>query len=126
MVDKFVDLHDVKEVLEVHDLNKDQNEPYYLAIMLTGAYQEVMGNFHNLFGTTNEAIVIDGNGNYHFNRVLQGSQVADILPMRGMRKILQDSFRTSLDRQIKKGRLTSMRADRLVADYESHYTGYTY
>ncbi len=128
VVDKFVDLHDVKEVLEVHDLNKDQNEPYYLAIMLTGAYQEVMGNFHNLFGTTNEAIVIiDGNGNYHFNRVLQGSQVADMLSYaRYEKEFLQDSFRTSLDRQIKKGRLTLDEADRLVADYESHYTGYTY
>ena len=58
VVDKFVDLHDVKEVLEVHDLKP--GEPYYLAMMLIGAYQEVMGNFHNLFGTTNEAhIIID-------------------------------------------------------------------
>ncbi|MBL8186414.1 MAG: biosynthetic arginine decarboxylase, partial [Acidobacteria bacterium] len=50
VVDRFVDLHDVKEVLEVHDLKN--NEPYFLGMMLIGAYQEVMGNFHNLFGTT--------------------------------------------------------------------------
>ena len=78
VVDKFVDLHDIKEVLEVHDLKTD--EPYYLAMMLVGAYQEVMGNFHNLFGTTNEAhIVIDGNGEYHISHIIHGSPVGEML-----------------------------------------------
>lgn len=126
VVDRFVDLHDVKETLEVHDFSSD--EPYYLAFMLIGAYQEVMGNFHNLFGTTNEAIVlIDGNGNYHLSRIIPGSQVGDMLSYaKYEREFLQDGFRTLLDRQIKKGRLTAEKADRLTAEYELHYTGYTY
>ena len=126
VVDKFVDLHDVKEVLEVHDL-KDR-EPYFLAMMLIGAYQEVMGNFHNLFGTTNEAhVIIDGDGEYHISRIIPGSQVGDMLSYAKYEKdFLQDSFRTSLNRQIKKGKLTEEQASRLSEEYDSYYTGYTY
>jgi arginine decarboxylase len=126
VVDKFVDLHDVKEVLEVHDL-KDR-EPYYLAMMLIGAYQEVMGNFHNLFGTTNEAhVVISDDGEYHISRIVPGSQVGDMLSFARYEKdFLQDGFRTLLNRQIKKGNLTEDDAHRLFQEYESHYTGYTY
>jgi len=126
VVDKFVDLHDVKEVLEVHDL-KGQ-EPYYLGVLLIGAYQEVMGNFHNLFGTTNEAhVILDSDGNHHVSRVIPGSQVGDMLSFaRYDKDFLQEAFRAQLDRQLKKGRLTEDDATRLVVDYESHYAGYTY
>ena len=126
VVDKFVDLHDVKEVLEVHDL-KDR-EPYYLAMMLIGAYQEVMGNFHNLFGTTNEAhVIISEDGEYHISRIVPGSLVGDMLSFARYEKdFLQDGFRTLLNRQIKKGNLTEDDANRLFQEYESHYTGYTY
>jgi arginine decarboxylase len=126
VIDKFVDLHDVKEVLEVHDL-KDR-EPYYLAMMLIGAYQEVMGNFHNLFGTTNEAhVIIDVDGEYHISRVIPGSLVGDMLSFARYEKdFLQDGFRTLLNRQIKKGNLTEEQAAGLTEEYESHYTGYTY
>jgi arginine decarboxylase len=126
VVDRFVDLHDVKEVLEVHDLKK--GEPYYLAMMLIGAYQEVMGNFHNLFGTTNEAhVIVDKDGEYHINRVIQGSQVGDMLTFaRYEKEFLQESFRNQLNRQVKKGQLTEAAALEVVEEYEKHYTGYTY
>jgi arginine decarboxylase len=126
VVDRFVDLHDVKEVLEVHDLKN--NEPYYLAMMLIGAYQEVMGNFHNLFGTTNEAhVVITDNGEYHISRVINGSNVGEMTSFaRYEKEFLQDGFRNLLNRQIKKGKLTEEESARLVEDYESHYDGYTY
>ncbi len=126
VVDRFVDLHDVKEVLEVHDF--DPGEPYYLAFLLIGAYQEVMGSFHNLFGTPNEAIVIiDAKGEYHLSRITPGSQVADMLTFARYEKdFLHKGFRNLLERQMKKGRLTMEEADRLWAEYESHYTGYTY
>lgn len=126
VVDKFVDLHDVKEVLEVHDLKR--GEPYYLAMMLVGAYQEVMGNFHNLFGTTNEAhVIVDKNGEYHINRVIAGSQVGDMLTFaRYEKEFLQENFRNQLNRQVKKGQLTETAAQTLTDEYERHYTGYTY
>jgi arginine decarboxylase len=105
VIDKFVDLHDVKEVLEVHDLDKD--EPYYLALMLVGAYQEVMGNFHNLFGTTNEAhVIIDGEVRTTC-RVIAGSQLRRYAVVREIREGLPSGgIRTLLDRQLKKGSLT--------------------
>jgi arginine decarboxylase len=126
VVDKFVDLHDVKEVLEVHDLKP--GEPYYLAMMLIGAYQEVMGNFHNLFGTTNEAhVIISGDGQYHISRVIPGSNVGDMVTFaRYEKEFLQDGFRNLLNRQIKKGKLTEQQATSLSDEYESHYHGYTY
>lgn len=126
VVDKFVDLHDIKEVLEVHDLKTD--EPYYLAMMLVGAYQEVMGNFHNLFGTTNEAhIVIDGNGEYHISHIIHGSPVGEMLSFAKYEKeFLNDGFSNLLNRQIKKGKLTEETANQLREAYESYYTSYTY
>lgn len=126
VVDRFVDLHDVKEVLEVHDLKN--KEPYYLAMMLIGAYQEVMGNFHNLFGTTNEAHVIAAdNGEYHINRVVNGSNVGEMTSFAKYEKeFLQSGFRNLLGKQIKKGKLTDQQAGRLTEEYESHYTSYTY
>jgi arginine decarboxylase len=126
VVDRFVDLHDVKEVLEVHDLKN--GEPYFLALMLIGAYQEVMGNFHNLFGTTNEAhVIVDGDGNYHISRVIPGSQVSEMLSFAKYEKdFLQEGFRNLLNKQIRKGRLNEDVASRLAEEYEGHCTGYTY
>ncbi len=126
VVDKFVDLHDVKEVLEVHDLKP--GEPYYLGMMLVGAYQEVMGNFHNLFGTTNEAhIIIDKDGEYHISRVIHGSPVGEMLTFaRYEQEFLQKGFRKLLNREIKKGKLTEDKADTLLEDYDGFYNSYTY
>ncbi|MBL8208469.1 MAG: biosynthetic arginine decarboxylase [Blastocatellia bacterium] len=126
VVDKFVDLHDIKEVLEVHDLKP--NEPYYLGMMLVGAYQEVMGNFHNLFGTTNEAhVLIDSNGEYHISRIIPGSPLGEMLSFAKYEKdFLQDGFRNLLNRQIKKGKLTEEGAEQLVSEYDSYYNNYTY
>ena len=126
VVDRFVDLHDVKEVLEVHDLRA--GEPYYLALLLIGAYQEVMGNFHNLFGTTNEAhVIIDGDGQYHISRVIPGSQLGEMLSFaRYDKEFLQEGFRNLLNKQIRKGRLNEEAATLLMAEYEDHYNGYTY
>ncbi len=126
VIDRFVDLHDVKEVLEVHDLH--ENEPYYLSMLLIGAYQEVMGNFHNLFGTTNEAhVIISGDGEYHISRIIHGSQLGDMLNFAKYEKeFLQDGVRTLLNRQMKKGKLTEDEASELAEKYESHFTDYTY
>jgi arginine decarboxylase len=106
---------------------KGRPEPYYRTVAI-GAYQEVMGNFHNLFGTTNEAtVIIDGHGNYHIPKILQGSQLGDMLSYaRYEKEFLQEGFRTSMDRQIKKGKLTLDEGTSLMSEYESHYVGYTY
>jgi arginine decarboxylase len=74
-IDKFVDLKDVKEVLELHELN---NGSYYLAVLMIGAYQDTIGDYHNLFGAANEAhIIIDDSGGWHIKQIVNGDRICD-------------------------------------------------
>ncbi|HVS20874.1 MAG TPA: biosynthetic arginine decarboxylase [Pyrinomonadaceae bacterium] len=125
VVDKFVDLHDVKHVLELHKLDPD--EPYYLAFMLVGAYQEVMGNNHNLFGAPNEAqIHIDEEG-YLIKKVIRGTTVGEAVGRaRYDRGLLHDGFRRQVTQRIKDGELTEAEGAELVNFYESRFDAYTY
>ncbi len=125
VVDKFVDLHDVKPVLELHPL--EEGEPYYLALMLVGAYQEVMGNNHNLFGIPHEAhIHIDDDG-YIIKKVLVGSTLGEALERaRYEGTQLHESFRQLIAQQVKTGELTSKKGNALAEYYESKIGAYTY
>jgi arginine decarboxylase len=125
VVDKFVDLHGVKQVLELHKLDPD--EPYYLAFMLVGAYQEVMGNNHNLFGAPNEAqIHIDEEG-YLIKKVIRGTTVGEAASRaRYERGLLHDGFRRQVTQRIKDGELSEAEGAELVNFYESRYDAYTY
>ncbi len=125
VVDKFVDLHDVKHVLELHKLDAD--EPYYLAFMLVGAYQEVMGNNHNLFGAPNEAqIHIDEEG-YLIKKVIRGTTVGEAAARaRYERGFLHEGFRRQVTQRIKDGELTEVAGAELVTFYESRFDAYTY
>jgi arginine decarboxylase len=125
VVDKFVDLHDVKQTLELHKL--DPSEPYYLAFMLVGAYQEVMGNNHNLFGAPNEAqIHIDEEG-YLIKKVIRGTTVGEAAGRaRYERGLLHDGFRRQVTQRIKEGELSEAEGSELVNFYESRFDAYTY
>ncbi len=125
IVDKFVDLHDVKSVLELHKLEK--GEPYYLAMMLVGAYQEVMGNNHNLFGVPHEAHIHIGEDGYIIKKVIQGGTIGDSLSVvRFDAAQLHDQFRRSVMQQIKDGELSVKEGDKLIEFYEKQVDGYTY
>lgn len=125
VVDKFIDRHDVKEVLELHKLIP--NEPYYLAVALVGAYQEVMGNNHNLFGTPHEAhVVIDQNG-YLIKKVIPGSTLGDTLSWaRYGRGELHELFRQQVHQRVKEGQLTDAEGAELINRYEERLQAYTY
>ena len=125
VVDKFVDLHDVKQVLELHSLNED--EPYYIALMLVGAYQEVMGNNHNLFGAPNEAhIHIDEDG-YLIKKVVKGTTVGEALyRARYERGQLHEGFRRIVAQRVKRGELSEADAAEMTELYESRINAYTY
>jgi arginine decarboxylase len=125
VVDKFVDLHDVKQVLELHSLVP--GETYYLALMLVGAYQEVMGNNHNLFGTPHEAhIHIDEEG-YLIKKVIRGTTVGEAtLGARYERSLLHDGFRRLINQRVKDGELSEADGAELAQFYESRYDAYTY
>ncbi|MCS6804504.1 MAG: biosynthetic arginine decarboxylase [Acidobacteriota bacterium] len=125
IIDKFVDLRDVKEVLEVHPFNRD---PYYLAILLVGAYQEAMGSFHNLFGIVNEAnIVIDQQGTFHVHKVIPGHHIGSVLELvRFDKPSLQDGFRRNLALATKRFQLSEQARAQMINFYEQCYHNYTY
>jgi arginine decarboxylase len=125
VVDKFVDLHDVKQVLELHSLI--EGEPYYIALMLVGAYQEVMGNNHNLFGAPNEAhIHIDEDG-YLIKKVVKGTTVGEALNRaRYEPGQLHEGFRRIVAQRVKRGELSEADAAEMTELYESRINAYTY
>jgi arginine decarboxylase len=124
-IDKFVDLKDVKEVLELHPFTGD---PYYIAIFLVGAYQEVMGSFHNLFGQPNEAqVIIDTDGRYHIKKIVPGSRIGDMMSYaRYDRNQAWDNFQRLARSRIASGHMTQEEADMLLKQYESDISRYTY
>lgn len=125
-IDRFVDLKDVKETLALHDWKDGQD--YYLGLFLTGAYQEVMGNHHNLFGHPNEAqVVIDDGGRYHVTKLITGSRINDMLQFARYEKSqLVESFRKQLLARVEAGALAPDVVDSLVREYEAGAMRSTY
>jgi len=125
VVDKFVDLHDVKHVLELHKLEK--GESYYLAMMLVGAYQEVMGNNHNLFGVPNEAHIFIGDDGHIIRKVIYGTTLGESLTtVRFDADQLHDTFRRAVMQRIKSGELSAKEGNQLIEFYENQADSYTY
>ncbi len=125
IVDKFVDLHDVKPVLELHTLKP--NEPYYIGIMLIGAYQEVMGNNHNLFGVPHEAHIFIGEDGHIIKKVIAGATLSDALAtVRFDADHLHDQFRRAVMKRIKDGELSTKVGNQLIEFYENQGDSYTY
>lgn len=124
-IDNFVDVKDTKRVLELHPF---KGQAYYLAIFLVGAYQEVMGNFHNLFGQPNEAqVVIDDNGAYHITKVITGSRISDMLSFaRYDKQHVSDGYRSLIQAQVAAGQLSQTQADESIQDYEAAVSRGTY
>ncbi|MFN0053436.1 MAG: biosynthetic arginine decarboxylase [Planctomycetales bacterium] len=125
-IDRFVDLKDVKDVLELHAYR--EQEPYYLGMFLIGAYQEVMGSYHNLFGQTNEAqIVIDNDGRFHVTKIVPGSRIRDMLEFaRYDPAQLQEKFQRQLAAKVNQGSLLPETAQWLAAAYTAAVGDQTY
>ena len=124
-VDNFVDLRDIKEYLELHALN---GEPYYLGVFFTGAYQDVMGDYHNLFGHVHDvSVVIEENGTAQITEVIPGHTVEDVLHIfRYERAELLAAFRTRIREG---GEQTGVPAEAeadLLREYETVLGSYTY
>lgn len=125
IVDKFVDLHDVKPVLELHKL--EEGKPYYLAMMLVGAYQEVMGNNHNLFGVPHEAHIHIGEDGHIIKKVIYGATLGDSLKTVRFDTVqLHDQFRRMVMKRIKDGELSTKDGNQLIEFYENQSESYTY
>lgn len=106
-VDRFVDVKDVKETLELHELR--EGEPYYLAILLLGAYQETLGDMHNLFGEANEVSVAVGeDGRVLIEKTQRGDRVRDVL---GYVDFDAGELRESIARQLSQHRSLGLLSD---------------
>ena len=124
-IDHFVDVKDVKQVLELHEF---KGEPYYVALFLTGAYQEVMGSYHNLFGQPHEAqIVIDADGEYHITKLIAGSRISDMLAFaRYDKQQTSDGFKRLIEARVTAGQLVRDRADAAIEQYAADVSRSTY
>ena len=139
-IDNFVDQRDIKEYLELHALN---GEPYYLGVFLTGAYQDVMGDYHNLFGHVHDvSVVVDENGIMQIASVTPGHTVEDVLSVfRYGREELLAEFRCRVSegvarheqngrngqgRQSEKGKIVAEWEQELLREYEAVLGSYTY
>jgi arginine decarboxylase len=125
-IDKFIDQHDVKPVLPVHVFHR--GSPYMLAAFLVGAYQETLGDLHNLFGDTNVVSVqVDEDGDIDYVQELQGDSVGDVLSYVEYRpERLMEQFRALAEDAVKAKRITPAERREILAAYENGLRGYTY
>lgn len=121
----FVVNSNISQVLPVHKLKK--NESYYIGVFLVGAYQEILGDLHNLFGDTNAAHVSVKDGQYHIEQIIDGETVEEVLeyaqynPKRLVRQLEQ-----WVNRSYKQGKITLEEGKEFLNNYRSGLYGYTY
>jgi arginine decarboxylase len=123
-MDRFIDLHDVKHSLELHAVN---GEPYFIATFLVGAYQEILGDLHNLFGDTDAVHVrLDGDG-YRVEHVVEGDSVSEVLAyVQYSKDDLVSRVRRAIEAALRDKRITPAESGRLMRRYEEALAGSTY
>ncbi|HTJ83782.1 MAG TPA: biosynthetic arginine decarboxylase, partial [Polyangiaceae bacterium] len=118
-ISKFIDIADVKDTLPLHAFD---GRPYYLGVFLTGAYQDIMGDIHNLFGRVNEVHVFldeDEDCGYYIEETISGNTIRDVLAMTQWdTHDLVSKVKTQVDAAIKQDRLKPTEGMRLIAEYE--------
>jgi arginine decarboxylase len=127
-VSKFIDLNDVRETLPLHEIRP--TEPYYLGIFLTGAYQDIMGDIHNLFGRVNEVHVFldpDEEAGFYIEEEIPGQPIGEVLAMTQWDwRDLEKRMKQQIDVAIKQDRLKPNEGMRLLQDYEKGLKDQTY
>lgn len=127
-VNKFIDLQDVKETLPLHRMRP--GEPYYLGFFLLGAYQDIMGDLHNLFGRVNEVhLFLDEHeeSGWYIEEVIEGSTIGNVLSLTQWdHNELVRRVKKQVDAAIKSDRLKPTEAMRMLSAYERALNGYPY
>jgi len=124
-VDKFIDREDVAKALPLHEIEPDEN--YYVAVFLVGAYQETLGDIHNLLGDTNVVSVHLENGRPVYTNEEEGDSVADVLSyVKYDAKELVGKFRVLAERAVENGRITPRQRRESLEAYRDGLNGYTY
>lgn len=127
-IDQFTIGREITDVLPMHPLKKD--EPYYVGLFLTGAYQDVMGDMHNLFGRLNEVHIYsydDDPEDFYIEEVVKGSSVEDVLNiMQYNPRAMASDVKRLIDKQVWDGKLNPREGVRWTDFYENCLAGYTY
>jgi arginine decarboxylase len=124
-VDQFIDRRDVKKTLPLHAFT---GEPYFLGSFLVGAYQEILGDLHNLFGDTNAVhVALDEQGAVMLDAVIKGDTVREVLDyVQFQSKTLLEQFRRSVEAAVRDGKISYEESGALLKFYEDGLNGYTY
>ena len=124
-LDQFIDRRDVKRTLSLHSFNGD---PYYLGVFLIGAYQEILGDLHNLFGDTHAVhVTLDAEGNTILETVIKGDTVREVLDyVEFDADTLVRRLRDSVETAVRHNHLDAHEAGQLLRFYEDGLHGYTY
>ncbi|MBI4819867.1 MAG: biosynthetic arginine decarboxylase [Deltaproteobacteria bacterium] len=124
-MDKFIDLHDVKSALELHTPRK--GEPYFLGVFLVGAYQEVLGDLHNLFGDVNAVHIVAEPGGYAVKHIVTGDTIEDVVQYVAYdKRTLMSGLRQAVEVALGRGSMTFEESASLVRHFEAGLTNSTY
>jgi arginine decarboxylase len=124
-IDNFIATKNISYYLPVHRLKS--TEPYYIGVFLVGAYQEILGDLHNLFGDTNAVHVSVSEKGYHIDQIIDGETVAEVLDyVQYNPKKLVRTVETWVTTSVKQGRITAQEGKEFLSNYRSGLYGYTY
>ena len=121
----FISTRNVAHYMPVHSLK--QKEPYYVAVFLVGAYQEILGDMHNLFGDTNAVHVSVNEKGYNIEQIIDGETVAEVLDyVQYSPKKLVRTLETWVTKSVKEGKISVEEGKEFLSNYRSGLYGYTY
>jgi len=124
-IENFIGSKNYSHYLPVHELKP--NEPYYLGVFLVGAYQEILGDLHNLFGDTNAVHVVVEDDSYKIMQVIDGETVAEVLDyVQYDAKRLVRTIETWVTASVKEGKISPQEGKEFLSNYRSGLYGYTY
>ena len=124
-ITNFVTNRHNSHVLPVHSLRR--NESYYLGVFLVGAYQEILGDMHNLFGDTTAVHISVKDNKYHIDQIIDGETVAEVLDyVQYNPKKLVRQLETWVTKSVKEGKITLEEGKEFLGNYRSGLYGYTY
>ena len=126
VINRFVDIRGTRESLPLHELRED--EEYYLGVFLVGAYQETLGDLHNLLGDTNVVTIeFNENGGYNITRELEGDTVTDVLTyVEYEPKTMLNRVRRKAERAVSEGKISAQERREILDSYLAGMRGYTY
>jgi len=124
-IDNFIGSRNFSHYLPLHEFK--ESDPYYLGVFLVGAYQEILGDLHNLFGDTNAVHVVVEDDEFKIKQIIDGETVAEVLDyVQYNAKSLVRTMETWVTTSVKQGKITAEEGKEFLSNYRSGLYGYTY